>query len=186
MRCERICSLSRYLMADAMNAPMTASVQWLERTLDDSANRRISLPEGFLCADAVLRLCQSVTNGLHVNEKIVERTLREYLPFLATENIMMEAVKRGGDRQELHEKIRQLSMQAGKTVKEEGKDNNLVDLIAADPAFGLTKEQIEANLKPELYVGRAPRQVEVFLRDVVRPVLDAHKEELGVTAEINV
>ena len=186
MRSERICSLSRFLISDAVNASTTASVQWLERTLDDSANRRISMPEGFLCADAVLRLCQSVTNGLHVNEKIVERTLREYLPFLATENIMMEAVKRGGDRQELHEKIRQLSMQAGKTVKEEGKDNNLVDLIAADPAFGLTKEQIEANLKPELYVGRAPRQVEVFLRDVVRPVLDAHKEELGVTAEINV
>ena len=186
MRSERIASLSRYIIADIQNTAMTSGAQWFERTLDDSANRRISLPEGFLCADAVLRLCQSVTNGLHVNEKIVERTLREYLPFLATENIMMEAVKRGGDRQELHEKIRQLSMQAGKTVKEEGKDNNLVDLIAADPAFGLTKEQIEANLKPELYVGRAPRQVEVFLRDVVRPVLDAHKEELGVTAEINV
>ena len=138
MRSERICSLSRYLMADAANAPMTASVQWMERTLDDSANRRISLPEGFLCADAVLRLCQNVTNGLHVNEKIVDRTIREYLPFLATENIMMEAVKRGGNRQELHEKIRQHSMAATARMKE-GEPCDLLDRLAADPAFGMTR-----------------------------------------------
>ena len=131
-------------------------------------------------------LVLNVVDGLVVYPKVIYKHFMAEIPFMATENIMMDAVKEGGNRQELHEKIRQLSMQAGKTVKEEGKDNNLVDLIAADPAFGLTKEQIEANLKPELYVGRAPRQVEVFLRDVVRPVLDAHKEELGVTAEINV
>jgi len=138
MRCERICSLSRYLMADAANAPMTASVQWLERTLDDSANRRIALPEGFLCADAVLCLCQNVTNGLHVNKKIVDRTIREYLPFLATENIMMEAVKRGGDRQELHERIRQHSMAATARMKE-GERCDLLDRLAADPALGMTR-----------------------------------------------
>ena len=170
MRSERIASLSRYVMVDALNPAITSATQWFERTLDDSANKRLSVPEGFLAIDGILDLCLNVVDGLVVYPKV----------------IMMDAVKEGGNRQELHEKIRQLSMQAGKTVKEEGKDNNLVELIAADPAFGLTKEQIEANLKPELYVGRAPRQVEVFLRDVVRPVLDAHKEELGVTAEINV
>ena len=186
MRSERIGSLARYVIVDALNPAITASTQWFERTLDDSANKRISVPEAFLAVDAILSLYINVVDGLVVYDKVINQQFMREIPFMATENIMMDAVKEGGNRQELHEKIRQLSMQAGKTVKEEGKDNNLVDLIAADPAFGLTKEQIEANLKPELYVGRAPRQVEVFLRDVVRPVLDAHKEELGVTAEINV
>ena len=164
MRSERICSLSRYLMADAANAPMTASVQWLERTLDDSANRRISLPEGFLCADAVLRLCQNVTNGLHVNEKIVDRAIREYLPFLATENIMMEAVKRGGDRQELHEKIRQHSMAATARMKE-GEPCDLLDRLAADPAFSMTRAELDAVMEPSLYIGRCKEQVERLLAD---------------------
>ena len=164
MRCERICSLSRYLMADAANAPMTASVQWLERTLDDSANRRISMPEGFLCADAVLRLCQSVTNGLHVNLKIVDRTIREYLPFLATENIMMEAVKRGGDRQVLHEKIRQHSMAATARMKE-GEPCDLLDRLASDPAFGMTRAELDAVMEPSLYIGRCRQQVERFLTE---------------------
>ena len=186
MRSERIASLSRYVMVDALNPAITSATQWFERTLDDSANKRLSVPEGFLAIDGILDLCLNVVDGLVVYPKVIYKHFMAEIPFMATENIMMDAKKEGGNRQELHEKIRQLSMQAGKTVKEEGKDNNLVDLIAADPAFGLTKEQIEANLKPELYVGRAPRQVEVFLRDVVRPVLDAHKEELGVTAEINV
>ena len=164
MRCERICSLSRYLMADAANAPMTASVQWLERTLDDSANRRIALPEGFLCADAVLRLCQNVTNGLHVNKKIVDCTIREYLPFLATENIMMEAVKRGGDRQELHERIRQHSMAATARMKE-GERCDLLDRLAADPAFGMTRAELDAVMDPALYTGRCAQQVERFLSE---------------------
>ena len=173
MRSERIASLSRYVMVDALNPAITSATQWFERTLDDSANKRLSVPEGFLAIDGILDLCLNVVDGLVVYPKVIYKHFMAEIPFMATENIMMDAVKEGGNRQELHEKIRQLSMQAGKTVK-------------ADPAFGLTKEQIEANLKPELYVGRAPRQVEVFLRDVVRPVLDAHKEELGVTAEINV
>ena len=162
MRCERICSLSRYLMADAANAPMTAAVQWMERTLDDSANRRISLPEGFLCADAVLRLCQNVTNGLHVNEAIVDRTLREYLPFLATEDLMMEAVKRGGDRQQLHEIIRRHSMAATARMKE-GLPCDLLDRLAADPAFGLTRQELDALMEPKRYIGRCPQQVAQFL-----------------------
>ena len=186
MRSERIASLSRYVMVDALNPAITSATQWFERTLDDSANKRLSVPEGFLAIDGILDLCLNVVDGLVVYPKVIYKHFMAEIPFMATENIMMDAVKEGGNRQELHEKIRQLSMEAGKTVKEEGKDNNLVDLIAADPAFGLTKEQIEANLKPELYVGRAPRQVEVFLRDVVRPILDANKDELGVTAEINV
>ena len=186
MRSERIASLSRYVMVDALNPAITSATQWFERTLDDSANKRLSVPEGFLAIDGILDLCLNVVDGLVVYPKVIYKHFMAELPFMATENIMMDAVKEGGNRQELHEKIRQLSMEAGKTVKEEGKENNLVDLIAADPAFGLTKEQIEANLKPELYVGRAPRQVEVFLRDVVHPVLDANKSELGVKAEINV
>ncbi|MCI7531531.1 MAG: adenylosuccinate lyase [Lachnobacterium sp.] len=186
MRSERIASLSRYVMVDALNPAITSATQWFERTLDDSANKRLSVPEGFLAIDGILDLCLNVVDGLVVYPKVIYKHFMAEIPFMATENIMMDAVKQGGNRQELHEKIRQLSMEAGKTVKEEGKDNNLVDLIAADPAFGLTKEQIEASLKPELYVGRAPRQVEVFLRDVVRPILDANKEELGVKAEINV
>ena len=186
MRSERIASLSRYVMVDALNPAITSATQWFERTLDDSANKRLSVPEGFLAIDGILDLCLNVVYGLVVYPKVIYKHFMAEIPFMATENIMMDAVKEGGNRQELHEKIRQLSMEAGKTVKEEGKENNLVDLIAADPAFGLTKEQIEANLKPELYVGRAPRQVEVFLRDVVHPVLDANKSELGVKAEINV
>ena len=176
MRSERICSLSRYLMADAANAPMTASTQWLERTLDDSANRRISLPEGFLCADAVLRLCQSVTNGLHVNEKIVERTLREYLPFLATENIMMEAVKRGGNRQELHEKIRQHSMAATARMKE-GEPCDLLDRLAGDPAFGMTREELDQVMEPKLYIGRCEQQVLRFLDECAPLLRDAAAED---------
>ena len=186
MRSERIASLSRYVMVDALNPAITSATQWFERTLDDSANKRLSVPEGFLAIDGILDLCLNVVDGLVVYPKVIYKHFMAEIPFMATEYIMMDAVKEGGNRQELHEKIRQLSMEAGKTVKEEGKENNLVDLIAADPAFGLTKEQIEANLKPELYVGRAPRQVEVFLRDVVNPVLDANKSELGVKAEINV
>ena len=164
MRCERICSLSRYLMADAMNAPMTASTQWLERTLDDSANRRISLPEGFLCGDAVLRLAQNVTDGLHVNEKIVERTVREYLPFIATENLMMEAVKRGGDRQQLHEIIRRCSMEATARMKN-GESCDLLERLAKEKEFTLTQEEMESLLTPSAYIGRCPEQVERFLRE---------------------
>ena len=186
MRSERIASLSRYVMIDALNPAITSATQWFERTLDDSANKRLSIPEGFLAIDGILDLCLNVVDGLVVYPKVIRKQFMSEIPFMATENIMMDAVKNGGNRQELHEKIRQLSMEAGKTVKEEGKDNNLVDLIAADASFGLTKEQIEETLKPELYVGRAPRQVEVYLRDVVSPVLAANKAELGVKAEINV
>ena len=180
MRCERICSLSRYLMADAANAPMTASVQWLERTLDDSANRRISLPEGFLCADAVLRLCRNVTDGLRVNEKIVERTCREYLPFIATENLMMEAVKRGGDRQELHEIIRTRSMEATLRMRE-GEPCDLLERLSKEPAFGMTREEMEALLEPSRYIGRCPEQVDAFLRQVA-PLL---REASADSVEIN-
>ena len=175
MRSERICSLARYLMADAMNAPMTASVQWLERTLDDSANRRISMPEGFLCADAILRLAQNVTDGLHVNEKIVDRTCREYLPFIATENLMMEGVKRGGDRQQLHEIIRECSMAATAKMKE-GEPCDLLSRLAAEPSFGMTEAEMEAVLDPKLYIGRCPEQVNTFLSQV-RPLLAGASEE---------
>ncbi|MDY4855003.1 MAG: adenylosuccinate lyase [Candidatus Ventricola sp.] len=175
MRSERICSLSRYLMADAMNAPMTASVQWLERTLDDSANRRISMPEGFLCADAILRLAQNVTDGLHVNEKVVDATVREYLPFIATENLMMEAVKRGGNRQELHEIIRTCSMAATARMKE-GEKCDLLSRLAAEPAFGMTEAEMEAVLTPSAYIGRCPDQVEAFLSQV-EPLLSQASEE---------
>ena len=180
MRCERICSLARYLMADAMNAPMTASTQWLERTLDDSANRRISMPEGFLCADALLRLAQNVTDGLHVNEKIVERAVREYLPFIATENLMMEAVKRGGNRQEIHEIIRRCSMEATAKMKN-GEECDLLSRLAAEPAFGLTEEEMRTLLTPSLYIGRCPEQVEAFLAKL-RPLLC---DVSGSSAEIN-
>ena len=179
MRAERICSLSRYLMADAMNAPMTASVQWMERTLDDSANRRISMPEGFLCADAILRLAQNVTDGLHVNEKIVDRTCREYLPFIATENLMMEGVKRGGDRQELHEIIRQCSMAATARMKE-GESCDLLARLAAEPAFGMTEAEMEAVLDPKLYIGRCPEQVEAFLRQVEPLLADTSQEKPSI------
>ena len=165
MRCERICSLSRYLMADAVNAPMTASVQWLERTLDDSANRRISLPEGFLCADAILRLAQNVTAGLHVNEKIVEKAVRDYLPFIATENLMMEGVKRGGDRQQLHEIIRGCSMDATAKMKN-GESWDLLAELSGHPEFHMTREEMESTLSPEKFIGRCPEQVEVYLQKV--------------------
>ena len=180
MRCERICSLARYLMADALNAPLTASVQWLERTLDDSANRRISIPEGFLCADAILRLTQNVTDGLHVNEKIVDKTIREYLPFLATENLLMEAVKRGGNRQELHEIIRRCSMEATAGMNE-GRECDLLARLAAEKEFGLSEEEMEKILDPKLYTGRCAEQVTRFV-DKVRPLLEGIQE---TTAEIN-
>ena len=175
MRCERICSLSRYLMADAMNAPMTASVQWLERTLDDSANRRISMPEGFLCADAILRLAQNVTDGLHVNEKVVAKTVWEYLPFIATENLMMEAVKRGGDRQQIHEIIRRCSMEATARMKE-GLSCDLLERLAKEPVFGMTREELETLLKPENYTGRCARQVDTYLESL-RPMLEGLNRE---------
>ncbi len=180
MRAERICSLSRYLMADAMNAPMTASVQWMERTLDDSANRRISMPEGFLCADAIIRLSQNVTDGLHVNEKIVEKTINEYLPFMATENLLMEAVKRGGDRQELHEVIRKCSMEATAKMKN-GEECDLMKRLAEEPQFQLNDEEIQEILKPELYIGRCPQQVTQFL-DKIRPLIEGAS---GQSAEIS-
>ena len=179
MRSERICSLSRYLMADALNAPMTASTQWLERTLDDSANRRISLPEGFLCADAILRLAQNVTNGLHVNEKIVEKTVREYLPFIATENLMMEGVKRGGDRQELHEIIRSCSMDATAKMKN-GESWDLLADLSQHPEFGMTKEEMESVLDPTLYTGRCAEQVEQFLNSVAPLIADIEKEDTEI------
>lgn len=180
MRSERICSLARYLMADALNAPMTASTQWLERTLDDSANRRISMPEGFLCADAILRLAQNVTDGLHVNEKIVEKTVREYLPFIATENLMMEAVKRGGDRQQLHEIIRKCSMEATAKMKN-GEECDLLSRLAAEKEFGLTQEEMNELLTPSAYIGRCPQQVEAFLAGV-KPLIDGVSRQ---TAQIN-
>ncbi len=186
MRSERIASLSRYVLCDALNPAITSATQWFERTLDDSANKRLSVPEGFLAIDGILDLCLNVVDGLVVYPKVIEKHMMAELPFMATENIMMDAVKAGGDRQELHERIRELSMEAGKTVKVEGKDNNLLELIAADPAFNLTLEDLQKSMDPSKYVGRAPRQVEVFLRDVVNPVLEANKEVLGMKAEINV
>ena len=181
MRSERICSLSRYLMADALNAPMTASTQWLERTLDDSANRRISMPEGFLCADAILRLAQNVTDGLHVNEKIVEKTVREYLPFIATENLMMEGVKRGGDRQQLHEIIRTCSMDATAKMKN-GESWDLLADLADHPEFGMTKQEMEAVLDPMLYTGRCAEQVESYVKKVAPLIAGIDCEQ----AEINI
>ena len=181
MRSERICSLSRYLMADALNAPMTASTQWLERTLDDSANRRISMPEGFLCADAILRLAQNVTDGLHVNEKIVEKTVWEYLPFIATENLMMEGVKNGGDRQQLHEIIRTCSMDATAKMKNGERWDLLADL-ADHPEFGMTKQEMEAVLDPMLYTGRCAEQVESYVKKVAPLIAGIDREQ----AEINI
>lgn len=186
MRSERIASLSRYVMCDAMNPAMTSATQWFERTLDDSANKRLSIPEGFLAIDGVLDLCLNVVDGLVVHEKVILKRLMSELPFMATENIMMDAVKAGGDRQELHEKIRQLSMQAGKTVKEEGLDNNLLELIAADSSFGLTLEELQKTMEPSRYTGRASSQVEAFLKNVIEPILKENKDLLGMKAEINV
>ena len=186
MRSERIASLSRYVMIDALNPAITSATQWFERTLDDSANKRLSVPEGFLAIDGILDLCLNVVDGLVVYPKVIEKRLMSELPFMATENIMMDAVKAGGDRQELHERIRELSMEAGKNVKVEGKDNNLLELIAADPAFNLTLEELQKTMDPKKYVGRAKEQTESFIAKVVNPVLDSHKEMLGMTAEINV
>ncbi|MBP0990734.1 MAG: adenylosuccinate lyase [Oscillospiraceae bacterium] len=180
MRSERICSLSRYLMSDAMNASMTASVQWLERTLDDSANRRISLPEGFLCCDAILRLAQNVTDGLHVNEKIIEKAVKEYLPFIATENLMMEAVKRGKDRQQIHEIIRRCSMEATAKMKQ-GYDCDLLSRLADEKEFGLSESEMNELLKPELYIGRCPEQVTAFVEKITPLILGAD----GRSADIN-
>ena len=186
MRSERIASLSRYVMVDALNPAITSATQWFERTLDDSANKRLYVPEGFLAIDGILDLCLNVVDGLVVYPKVIEKHLMSELPFMATENIMMDAVKAGGDRQELHERIRELSMEAGRTVKVEGKENNLLELIAADPAFNLSLEDLKKTMDPARYVGRAPLQVDNFLKNVVDPVLDANKELLGVKAEINV
>lgn len=180
MRCERICSLARYLMSDASNAAMTASVQWLERTLDDSANRRISMPEGFLCADAILRLAQNVTDGLHVNEKIIEKTVAEYLPFIATENLMMEAVKRGGDRQQIHEIIRVCSMKATEEMKNGGQCN-LLRFLSEEKEFGLTEDEMKELLKPEKYIGRCPAQVEAFLAEVKPLIQNINRETAEIT-----
>ena len=186
MRSERIASLSNYVMADVMNPMMVASTQWFERTLDDSANKRLSVPEGFLAVDGILDLYLNVVDGLVVYPKVIEKHLMAELPFMATENIMMDAVKAGGDRQELHERIRELSMEAGKNVKVNGQDNNLLELIAADPAFGLSLDELKKTMDPSRYVGRAPKQVEEFLEEVVNPILEANKDLLGMTAQINV
>ena len=186
MRSERIASLSRYIMIDALNPAITSATQWFERTLDDSANKRLSVAEGFLACDGVLDLCLNVVDGLVVYPKVIEKRLRSELPFMATENIMMDVVKLGGNRQELHERIRQLSMEAGKHVKEEGKENNLLELIAADEMFPMGEAELEESMIPSKYVGRSVYQVEKYLAEVVRPVLDANKDILGVTAEINV
>ena len=186
MRSERIASLSRYVMVDALNPAITSATQWFERTLDDSANKRLSIPEGFLAIDGILDLCLNVVDGLVVYPKVIEKHMMAELPFMATENIMMDAVKAGGDRQELHERIRELSMEAGRTVKVEGKDNDLLERIAADPAFNLTIEELQKSMEPSRYVGRAKEQTTAFITKTVQPVLDAHKEMLGMTAEINV
>ena len=186
MRSERIASLSRYVMIDALNPAITSATQWFERTLDDSANKRISIAEGFLAIDGILDLCLNVTDGLKVYPEVIRKRLMSELPFMATENIMMDAVKNGGNRQELHEEIRTLSMEAGRNVKEFGKENNLLELIAADPAFGMSLEDLQKTMEPSLYVGRAKEQVDNYLTNFVKPVLEANKELLGMTAEINV
>ena len=186
MRSERIASLSRYVIADALNPANSSATQWFERTLDDSANKRLSVPEGFLAIDGILDLCLNVVDGLVVYPKVIEKHLMSELPFMATENIMMDAVKKGGDRQELHERIRELSMEAGKRVKEEGLDNNLLSLIAQEPMFMTNEEELAATMDPSRYVGCAPEQVTRFLKDVIGPVLEENKELLGVKAEINV
>ena len=186
MRSERIASLSRFVMVDALNPAITSATQWFERTLDDSANKRLSVPEGFLAIDGILDLCLNVVDGLVVYPKVIEKHLRAELPFMATENIMMDAVKAGGDRQELHERIRELSMEAAKTVKAEGKDNNLLELIAADPAFNLSLEDLQKAMEPSRYTGRAAVQVDAFLKNVIDPMLESHRDLLGMTAEINV
>lgn len=186
MRSERIASLARYVMVDALNPAITSATQWFERTLDDSANKRISIPEGFLAVDGILDLCLNVVDGLVVYPKVIEKHLMSELPFMATENIMMDAVKKGGNRQELHEKIRELSMEAAKNVKVEGKENNLLELIAADPTFPLALEELQATMDPSKYIGCAKEQAEGFLSDVIKPILEENRELLGVSVEINV
>lgn len=186
MRSERIASLSRYVMIDALNPAITSATQWFERTLDDSANKRLSIPEGFLATDGILDLCLNVVDGLVVYPKVIEKRLQSELPFMATENIMMDAVKAGGDRQELHERIRELSMEAGKNVKVNGRENNLLELIAADPAFNLSLEDLKKTMEPSRYTGRSREQVECFLNQVVAPILKEHEALLGMKAEINV
>ncbi|MCC2826551.1 adenylosuccinate lyase [Faecalicatena orotica] len=186
MRSERIASLSRYVIVDALNPAITSATQWFERTLDDSANKRLSIPEGFLAIDGILDLCLNVVDGLVVYPKVIYKHMMAELPFMATENIMMDAVKAGGDRQELHERIRELSMEAGKNVKVNGEENNLLELIAADPAFGLSLEDLKKTMEPSRYVGRAPEQVDAFLGQVVKPILEKYRDILGEKAEINV
>ncbi|MCR5201525.1 MAG: adenylosuccinate lyase [Lachnospiraceae bacterium] len=186
MRSERIASLARYVMSDVNNAQFTSACQWFERTLDDSANKRLSIPEGFLATDGILDLMLNVVDGLVVYEKVVTKRLMSELPFMATENIMMDATKAGGDRQELHERIRELSMEAGKNVKQEGKENNLLELIAADSSFNMSLEELEANMDPKKYVGRSASQVTDFINEVVNPILEENKDLLGIEAVINV
>ena len=186
MRSERMASLADFVISDALNPAIVSSTQWFERTLDDSANKRMSVPEGFLAVDGILDLYLNVVDGLVVYDKVIIKHMMAELPFMATENIMMDAVKAGGDRQELHEKIRELSMIAGKRVKQEGLDNNLLELIAAEPMFGVTLEELQSKLDPMKYVGRSKEQVDEYLADVIKPILDANKEELGMKAEINV
>lgn len=186
MRSERIASLARYVMVDAVNPSVTSATQWFERTLDDSANKRLSIPEAFLAVDGILDLYLNVVDGLVVYEKVIEKHLMAELPFMATENIMMDAVKAGGDRQELHEKIRTLSMEAGRNVKERGLENNLLELIAADAAFNLSLDDLKKAMEPAKYTGRAKEQTEEFIAEVIMPVLDENKDLLGMTAEITV
>lgn len=186
MRSERIASLSNFVMSNVMNPMLVASTQWFEQTLDDSANKRLSVPEGFLTIDGILDLCLNVVDGLVVYPKVIEKRLMAELPFMATENIMMDAVKMGGDRQELHERIRELSMEAGRQVKVEGKENNLLDLIAEDPMFNLTREELEKTMDPTKYVGRCPQQVVEFVEECISPILEEYRDELGKTAQINV
>ena len=186
MRCERICALSRYLMVDVLNPSFTTGCQWFERTLDDSANKRVAMAEGFLATDAILNIMLNVTDGLVVYPKVVRSRLMAELPFMASENIMMQAVEKGGNRQELHERLRQHAIAAGKQVKEEGLPNDMVDRIAADPAFGLTREEIVAGLVPENFVGRAPQQVEEFIANVLQPIFDADPEDVEQHASLSV
>ena len=186
MRCERICALSRYLMVDVLNPSFTTGTQWFERTLDDSANKRVAMAEGFLATDAILNIMLNVTDGLVVYPKVVRSRLMAELPFMASENIMMQAVEKGGNRQELHERLRQHAIAAGKQVKEEGLPNDMVDRIAADPAFGLTREEIVAGLVPENFVGRAPQQVEEFIANVLQPIFDADPEDVEQHASLSV
>ena len=186
MRSERIASLARFVMVDALNPAITSATQWFERTLDDSANKRLSIPEGFLTVDGILDLCLNVVDGLVVYPKVIEKRLMSELPFMATENIMMDAVKKGGNRQELHERIRELSMKAGRNVKVEGKENNLLELIAADPEFNMSIEELQKTMEPSKYVGRSKEQVEAFLSNCVQPILEENSELLGMSAEIHV